>query len=250
MRFDILTIFPHIFDSYLQESIIKRAIQAEKIEIYIHDIRTYSKERHHKVDAPPFGGGPGMVMMAQPIYDCIQAVKKLNQGPIFYMSPRGKVLTQQKAEKIFKLCAKLQTESDRKKEQKLNKVTPSGKQIRKNAGQKNEYGLILLCGRYEGIDQRAIDLCVDEELSIGKYVLTGGELAAMVVIDTVSRFVPGVLGDDASVEEESFSKALKGKKEYPHYTQPRVFKGMEVPEVLTSGHHANIKKWREEHLQK
>ncbi len=212
MRFDILTIFPHIFDSYLQESIIKRAIQGEKIEIRIHDIRTYSKERHHKVDAPPFGGGPGMVMMAQPIYDCIRAVKKMNKGPVIYMSPRGKVFTQSAAEKIYK--------------------------------KSHKKGLILLCGRYEGVDQRAIDLAVDEELSIGKYVLTGGELPAMVVMDVLSRFVPGVLGEEASMEEESFSKALKGKKEYPHYTQPRVFKGKTVPEILLSGHHAKIKKWR------
>lgn len=219
MRFDILTIFPNIFDSYLQESIIKRAIQSEKISIKVHDIRIYSLEKHHKVDAPPFGGGPGMVMMAQPIYDCIQAVKKENKGRVIYMSPRGTTFTQSKAEKMYKHAAK------------------------------KEEGIILLCGRYEGIDQRVIDLCVDEELSIGKYVLTGGELPAMVVMDTVSRFVPGVLGDDASTEEESFSKALKGKREYPHYTQPRVFKGMEVPEILVSGHHANIKKWRHDNLK-
>jgi tRNA (guanine37-N1)-methyltransferase len=219
MRFDILTIFPHIFDSYLQESIIKRAIQAEKIDIHIHDIRTYSKERHHKVDAPPFGGGPGMVMMAQPIYDCIRAVRKLNKGPVIYMSPRGKMFTQNYAQQLYKKTGKAKK------------------------------GLILLCGRYEGVDQRVIDLAVDEEVSIGKYVLTGGELPAMVVMDVMSRFVPGVLGAEASGEEESFSKALKGKKEYPHYTQPRIFRGKKVPEVLLSGHHGNIKKWRQDHLQ-
>lgn len=226
MRFDILTIFPNIFDSYLQESIIKRAIQSEKIEIHIHDIRTYSKERHHKVDAPPFGGGPGMVMMAQPIYDCIQEVKKLNKGPVMYMSPRGKVFTQSGAEKLY------------------NKISKPGRR-----GSSGKNGIILLCGRYEGVDQRVIDLAVDEEISIGKYVLTGGELPAMVIIDVLSRFVPGVLGDEASTEEESFSKALKGKKEYPHYTQPRVFKGKSVPEVLTSGHHGKIKQWRNDNLQ-
>lgn len=219
MRFDILTIFPNIFDSYLQESIIKRAIQNGKIDIHIHDIRTYSVGRHHKVDAPPFGGGPGMVMMAQPIYDCIKAVKKINKGPVLYLSPRGKILTQNGAEKFYK-----------------------------SSGKKSK-GVILLCGRYEGIDQRVIDLCVDEELSIGKYVLTGGELAAMVVVDVVSRFVPGVLGEEASMEEESFSKALKGKKEYPHYTQPREFKGKSVPEVLLNGHHEKIRKWRHDNLQ-
>lgn len=237
MRFDILTIFPHIFDSWLQESIIKRAIQAEKIEIHIHDIRTFSKEKHHKVDAPPFGGGPGMVMMAQPIYDCIQQIKKLNKGPVMYMSPRGKILTQASAEKLYNKISK------------LNKVTGPGKINRKVSRKKSNHGLVLLCGRYEGVDQRVIDLCVDEELSIGKYVLTGGELPAMVVVDTISRFVPGVLGEEASMEEESFSKALKGKKEYPHYTQPRIYKGKSVPDVLLSGHHANIKKWRQDHLQ-
>ena len=239
MRFDILTIFPRIFDSYLQESIIKRAIQTEKIQIHIHDIRTYSTDRHHKVDAPPFGGGPGMVMTAQPIFDCIQAVKKLNPGPVFYLSPRGRILTQPGAEKLYKKISK------------LNKVTPSGKQKRTSLGAppNQRSGLILLCGRYEGVDQRVIDLAVDQEISIGKYVLTGGELPAMVLIDVLSRFVPGVLGDEASNQEESFSKALKGKKEYPHYTQPRTFKGQEVPEVLLGGHHAKIKKWREENTK-
>jgi tRNA (guanine37-N1)-methyltransferase len=218
MRFDILTIFPNIFDSYLKESIIKRAIEENKIQIVVHDIRTYSKNRHKKVDAPPFGGGPGMVMMPQPIYDCIKEVKQYNDGPVIYLSPKGKVLTQPRAHKIVKTCLRKQT------------------------------GLILLCGRYEGIDQRIIDLVVDEELSIGKYVLTGGELPALVTIDVLTRLIPGVLGDDESSNEESFSKALEGKREYPHYTKPVNFEGLEVPAVLRSGHHANIKKWRREKL--
>lgn len=218
MRFDLLTLFPEIFDSYLKESIIKRAIEANLLEIKIHDIRKYSTERHHKTDDIPYGGGPGMLMTPQPIYDCIQAVKKLNNGPVIYMSPRGSTFTQSKAEKLAKTSLKKQ-------------------------------GLILLCGRYEGIDQRVIDLCVDEELSIGKYVLTGGELPALVVMDAVSRFVPGVLGDNASTEEESYSKKLGGKKEYPHYTRPVNFMGLEVPEVLRSGHHAEIEKWRKKNLK-
>ncbi|MEZ4087278.1 MAG: tRNA (guanosine(37)-N1)-methyltransferase TrmD [Candidatus Gracilibacteria bacterium] len=212
MRFDILTIFPNIFDSYLNESIIKRAIEEKHIEIHVHNIRDYTKDKHGKVDDIPYGGGPGMVMTPQPLYDCIQAVKKKNPGPLLYMSPRGKTLTQAKATKMAK---------------------------------NGNEGFILLCGRYEGIDQRIIDLCVDEELSIGKYVLTGGELPAMVFVDVVSRLIPGVLGDDESSAEESFSPALKGKKEYPHYTRPASFKGLEVPEILRSGDHAKIKKWRE-----
>ncbi len=216
MRFDLLTIFPEIFDSYLQESIIKRAREDKKLKIFIHDIRKFSTDRHHKVDAPPYGGGPGMVMTAQPIYDCIRHVKKLNRGPVIFMSPAGKIFTQKKSEQLYKKHAKT--------------------------------GLIMLCGRYEGVDQRVIDLLVDEEISIGKYVLTGGELPAMVVLDAVSRHIPGVLGDNESSKEESFSTSLKRKKEYPHYTRPEVFMKLRVPDVLLSGHHANIKKWRKDNL--
>ncbi len=233
MRFDLLTIFPQIFDSYLNESIIKRAVASGKLEIHIHDIRKYSKNKHHKVDDRPYGGGPGMVMAPQPIFDCIKEVKKKNKGPVIYMSPRGRILTQNNAEKLYKrLTQNIKTS--------LRKVTRNASNPRA--------GLIILCGRYEGVDQRALDLCVDEELSIGKYVLTGGELPAMVLLDVLSRFIPGVLGDENSAEEESFSKLLKGKKEYPHYTKPPVFKGKKVPEVLQSGNHALIKKWRMEHL--
>jgi tRNA (guanine37-N1)-methyltransferase len=245
MRFDLLTIFPEIFDSYLKESIIKRALESQKIKIVVHDIRKFSKDRHHKVDSTPYGGGAGMLMAPQPIYDCIEYVKKFNRGPVIFMSPRGKILNQQKVEQLAKIglskknypCKILQTA-------KLAEEKSSS--LKSKSAKEN--GLILLCGRYEGIDQRIIDLAVDEELSIGKFVLTGGELAAMIVVDAVSRLVPGVLGDEASHEEESFSKALKRKKEYPHYTRPEVFKGLEVPEVLRSGHHAKIKKWREEKL--
>lgn len=218
MRFDLLTIFPDIFNSYLKESIIKRAKESKKIDIHIHDIRQYSKDRHQKVDDIPYGGGPGMVMTPQPLYDCVTRVKKSNKGPVIYLSPKGHLLTQNRAKTLFNKC------------------------------QKNGNGLILICGRYEGIDQRIIDLLVDFELSIGKYVLTGGELPAMVIMDVMARFVPGVLGTDESSEEESFSPSLKGKKEYPHYTRPPEFKGLKVPEILLSGHHANIKKWRKDHL--
>ncbi len=220
MRFDILTIFPGMFDSYCNESMVKRARAKKIIDIHIHDIRKFSKDRNSKVDAIPYGGGPGMVMTPQPLYDAIMHAKKLNKGPVIYLSPRGKLLTHKKAQKLAK---------NSRPGKKLSKQKP---------------GLILVCGRHEGIDQRVIDLCVDEELSIGKYVLTGGELAALVVLDAVSRFVPDFVGKHESTVEESYSEALDGKKEYPHYTRPPVFMDLEVPEVLQSGHHANIKEWR------
>ncbi|MBD3361071.1 tRNA (guanosine(37)-N1)-methyltransferase TrmD [Candidatus Peregrinibacteria bacterium] len=215
MRFDILTIFPQAFDSYLKESILKRAQKNKLIEIHIHDIRDFSKDKHKKVDDVPFGGGTGMVMTPQPLYDSITFVKKKNKGPVIFLSPQGKIFTQSKAEKLSKKYDEL----------------------------------ILLCGRYEGIDQRIRDTLIDEEISIGNYVLTGGELPAMVTIDAISRLIPGVIGKEQSHIQDSFSKALKRKKEYPHYTRPKTFKGMKVPEILTSGHHEKIKKWRESKLK-
>lgn len=215
MRFDILTIFPDIFDSYFQESIIKRAQESGLIEIHTHNIRDYSEDKHKKVDDVPFGGGAGMLMTPQPLHAAITELKKHNKGPVIYFSPQGKNFTQSKAEK---LAAKNQD-------------------------------VILLCGRYEGIDQRIIDSLVDEEISIGKYVLTGGELPAMILVDAVSRLIPGVLGKEESHQEDSFSAALNRKKEYPHYTRPAEFKGMKVPEVLLSGHHEKISKWRRSKLK-
>ncbi|MFA5820853.1 MAG: tRNA (guanosine(37)-N1)-methyltransferase TrmD [Candidatus Gracilibacteria bacterium] len=215
MRFDILTIFPEIFDSYLKESIIKRAIAKKLIKIRVHDIRKYSKNKHRKVDDIPFGGGAGMVMTPQPLHDAIKAVKKLNKGPVIYLTPQGETLTQIKVEKLSK----------------------------------KKSGLILICGRYEGIDQRIRDLLVDEEISIGEYVLTGGEIPAIVLLDSVSRLIPGVLGKAASHLEDSFSKSLDRKKEYPHYTRPAIFKGKSVPAVLLSGNHKEIEKWRRAHLK-
>ncbi|MBL4694148.1 tRNA (guanosine(37)-N1)-methyltransferase TrmD [Candidatus Gracilibacteria bacterium] len=214
MRFDILTIFPEIFDSYIKESIIKRAQEKDLIEIHIHDIRSFSKDKHKKVDDIPFGGGAGMVMTAQPLHDAITAIKKLNKGPVIYLTPQGKTLTQTKVEKFAKLP-----------------------------------GMIFLCGRYEGIDQRIRDTLIDQEISIGSYVLTGGELPALTILDAVSRLIPGVLGKENSHLEDSFSKAFNRKKEYPHYTRPANFKGMEVPEVLRSGDHKKIDKWRKSKLK-
>ncbi len=214
MRFDILTIFPEIFRSYLGESIIKRALKAKLITIKIHDIREYSKDKHKKVDDIPFGGGAGMVMTPQPLADCLTTIKKVNKGPVIYLSPQGRRFTQSKAERFAK-----------------------------------QQEMILICGRYEGIDQRIIDLFVDQEISIGDFVLTGGELPAMTILDAVARLIPGVLGKDSSHEQDSFSKAFNRKKEYPHYTRPQEFHGLQVPEVLLSGHHKEIEKWRHKNLK-
>lgn len=215
MQFHILTLFPEMFTGFMNESILKKAQGKGVIEIKLHNIRDYSKDKHRKVDDSPYGGGAGMVMTPQPLFSCIEAVKKLApKAPVVYLTPKGHRLTQTRVERLAK-----------------------------------KYGeLILLCGHYEGIDQRVIDTLVDQELSIGDYVLSGGELGAMVVVDAVSRLVPGALGNEASHQEESFSKSLGRKKEYPHYTRPPEFRGMKVPEVLLGGHHAEIEKWRKKRL--
>lgn len=216
MRFHILTIFPEMFQGFLNESILKKAQGNGVIEIQIHNIRDYSKDKHKKVDDTPYGGGAGMVFTPQPLFDCIEAVKKLApKAPVIYLSPRGIRLTQVRAEKLCKKSTEF----------------------------------ILICGHYEGIDQRVIDTLVNFELSIGDFVLSGGELPAMVFVDVMSRLVPGVLGNEESHQEESFSKRLGRKKEYPHYTKPAEFRGMKVPEVLLGGHHAEIEKWRRENLK-
>lgn len=214
-EFHVLTIFPEMFQGFLNESILKKAQGNGHIKIVLHDIREYSRDKHKKVDDTPYGGGAGMVFTPQPLFDCIEGVKKLApEAPVIYLSPRGRRLTQSRAER-------LNTNFDQ---------------------------FILICGHYEGIDQRVIDVLVDFELSIGDYVLSGGELAAMVFIDVMSRLAPGVLGNQESHQEESFSKKLDRKKEYPHYTKPAEFRGMKVPEVLLGGNHAEIEKWRRKHL--
>lgn len=209
MIFDVLTLFPLMFDSPLSASILKRAIEAELIEVNIHDIRGFAKGRHKQADDRPYGGGSGMVMMPQPIADALKAIPGAGEHEkrrVLLLSPQGRTFDQAYAEEL--------AEFDR---------------------------LVFICGHYEGIDERIRDLYVDEELSLGDYVLTGGELGAMVVIDAVSRLVPGVVGDPESLREESFSDGLL---EYPHYTRPEVFEGRRVPEVLLSGHHENIRRWR------
>ena len=207
MKFDVLTLFPEMFKS-LDESIIGKAKEKQLIEINLINIRDFSKDKHKKVDDTPYGGGAGMVIMPDVVYDAYSSINKKENAKVIYLSPQGKVLNQNKVKELSK-----------------------------------ENHLILLCGHYEGIDQRVLDEIVDEEISIGDYVLTGGELPAMVLIDSVSRYVKGVLKEE-SVEEESFSN--NQLLEYPQYTRPEEFRGKKVPEVLISGHHQNIKKWREE----
>ena len=206
MKFDVLTLFPEMFET-LKESIIGKALERKIIEINTINIRDFSKNKHKKVDDTPYGGGAGMVMMPDVVYDSYMSIQHKENAKVIYLSPKGKVLNQQKVEELSK-----------------------------------QEHLILLCGHYEGIDQRVLDEIVDEEISIGDYVLTGGELPAMVLIDSVSRYVEGVLNKE-SVSEESFTNGLL---EYPQYTRPEVFLNKKVPEILLSGHHENIKKWRRE----
>lgn len=205
MKFDILTLFPEMFEP-LKQSIIGKAVDKNIIEINLINIRDFSKDKHKKVDDTPYGGGAGMVIRPDVVYDAYNSIKSEN-AKVYYLSPQGKVLNQEKVKQISK-----------------------------------EEHIVLLCGHYEGIDQRVLDEIVDEEISIGDYVLTGGELPAMVLIDSVCRYVDGVLNKE-SVEEESFSNGLL---EYPQYTRPEIFLDKRVPEVLISGHHENIKKWRTE----
>ncbi len=213
MRFDIMTLFPELCDYVLSESVIGRARKSGKIDVRLHNIRDYSKDKHRRVDDTPYGGGKGMLMMAPPIYDCYEAIIKSQEDcgemkrRVVYMSPAGKVLNQKKAEEL------------------------------------SQYdNLIILCGHYEGVDRRIIDEIVDEEISIGDYVLTGGEIPACILTDCVARLVNGVLSDPECYEKESISS---GMLEYPQYTRPYEFHGVRVPDVLVSGHHENIDKWRE-----
>ena len=207
MKINILTIFPEMFGSVLNTSILGRAVDSGLLEITLTDIRPFSACKHKNTDDYPFGGGAGMIMTAQPILDAMEHVSAQYTHPRrIYLGPRGRTLTSSLARSLAE-----------------------------------EEELILLCGHYEGVDQRVLDSCIDEEISIGDYILTGGELAAMVLIDAVSRFVPGVLGSAESPEEESFSDGLL---EYPQYTRPRDFRGMRVPEVLLNGNHADIRAWR------
>lgn len=205
MKIDILTLFPEMFIPVTTSSILGRAAEKNLIDIRLTDIREYTKNKHRKVDDYPFGGGQGMVMMPQPIFDALRGIKAEGKK-ILYMSPRGRVLDKDKIQELSQLSE-----------------------------------LVILCGHYEGVDQRVIDCWEMEEVSIGDYILTGGELPAMVLVDSVARLIPGVLsGEDSAMEESVYSGLL----EYPQYTQPREYEDIPVPEVLLSGHHKNIDLWR------
>ena len=210
MRIDILTLFPEMCANVFSESIIGRAINAGKIEIYARNIRDYTVDKHNRVDDTPYGGGMGMLMQAQPIYDCYQALcAELGRKPhLVYLSPQGRLFTQETAKRLAR-----------------------------------EDNLALLCGHYEGIDERVLEEIVDEEISIGDYVLTGGELPALVLTDCVARMVEGVLPNEEAYSQESH---YNGLLEHPQYTKPFLWNGKEVPEVLISGHHANIETWKRE----
>ena len=213
MIFDIMTLFPELVDYVLGESIIGRARKAGTIEVACHNIRDYSEDKHRRVDDTPYGGGKGMLMMAPPIYNCYEHIMALRKDTVtktrvLYMSPSGQVFHQKKAEELV--------DCDH---------------------------IVILCGHHEGVDRRIIDEIVDEEISIGDYVLTGGEIPACIVVDSVARLVDGVLADAACYENESISS---GMLEYPQYTRPYEFHGVKVPAVLISGHHENIDRWRQE----
>jgi tRNA (guanine37-N1)-methyltransferase len=212
IRFDVLTLFPALFDGFLDESILKRAIERNLVQVNRWDVRDWAEGKHKQVDDRPFGGGPGMVLMAPPVVASVEAVQALAEAP-------GRLLA----------------------------LTPSGRRLDQSrvAELATEPRLVLLCGRYEGFDERIIETLGPELLSIGDYVLSGGEVAAMVVIDAVMRLIPGVLGDAESAVDESFGP--DGGLEYPHYTRPREFRGREVPDILLSGDHAAIARWRREH---
>lgn len=207
MRIKVLTLFPEAYDG-LKVGILDKAIKADKFSLELYQIRDYSLDKHKKVDDAPFGGGAGMLMTPQPIYDAVMAADPEHKCRRIYLSPRGRTLTQ---EKVVSLAS--------------------------------EEDLLFLCGSYEGVDQRVIDLLIDEEISIGDYVLTSGDLPCMVVVNAVSRYLDGVLGSEESTEEESFASGLL---EYPQYTRPQEFMGLKVPDVLVSGNHGEVAKWRRE----
>ena len=228
MQFDIITIFPHIFDSYFNESILKRAQKKGLIKIRVHDLRQWTTDRHKTVDDRPYGSGPGMVLKIEPIYKAVQFLKskikiKNKKIRVILFSAKGKIFTQEDARRLAKYDQ-----------------------------------LILVCGRYEGIDERVAKYIADEEISVGKFVLTGGEIPAMIVVDAVLRLVPGVLGKRESLAEESFGLSpttnyrlpTVNYLEYPQYTRPENFRGWKVPKVLLSGNHKKIREWREEQSKK
>lgn len=208
MNFDVITIFPSIFYTYLSEGILKRAIKKGLVHVKVHNLRDYTTDKHRTVDDYPYGGGPGMVMKPEPFFNAVRTIKSDGiESYTIMLSPQGKIFNQETAVMFSKINKRL----------------------------------ILLCGRYEGIDERVRKALVDVELSIGDYVLTGGELPALVIIDSIVRLLPGALGDEESLIEESFSWGIL---DYPHYTRPPEFEGLRVPDILLSGHHQEIALWR------
>jgi|TARA_B100000686_G_scaffold248517_1_gene258313 tRNA (guanine37-N1)-methyltransferase len=212
MRFDVLTLFPPIFSGYLEQSLLGKAIERGCLDVHVHDMRDWSTGPHNKVDDRPYGGGPGMVLQVGPVVECVEAVRRLSDEPaeLILLTPQGKTLNQRVVEEIAEVPR-----------------------------------LIVICGRYEGFDQRIIDILQPTELSIGDYVLNGGEVAAMVLVDAVMRLIPGVLGDELSNVDDSFSSGNR-LLEFPQYTRPRDYRGWDVPEVLLSGDHEAIAHWRAE----
>jgi len=206
MRFDVVTIFPGMFVPAFQQGVIGRAIERGRVELHAHDLREHTHDRHRQVDDMPFGGGPGMVMKPEPVIEAVESIRALNKGPVIITEPWGEPFHQQLAAELAK-----------------------------------EPSLIIVCGRYEGIDDRVRSALGAREVSIGDYVLSGGEIPAMVIIDAVARLVPGVVGDPGSLAQDSFSDELTG---WPQFTRPAEYRGMTVPEVLLSGDHARIKQWR------
>jgi len=208
VKFDIVTIFPRMVQAALTEGVVSRAVGAGVLDVKVHDLRDHTSDRHRSVDDVPYGGGPGMVMKPEPLAKAVETIRQQRGNPsaVVLLSPQGRLFTQAEAVRLSRL----------------------------------EH-VVFLCGRYEGMDERVRELVATEELSIGDYVLSGGELPALVIMDAVSRLVPGVVGDATSVEEESFSRGLL---DYPHYTRPAEFGGRKVPEVLLSGHHAEVRRWR------
>jgi len=217
LRFDVFSLFPEVFNPYLQTSILQRAQQHDLVEIYLHNIRDWTSDRHHITDDEPFGGGGGMVMKPEPIFAAVESVLGTPPaGRVILLTPQGRLFTQAVAQELASLASSTPAQPGR---------------------------LALICGRYEGVDERVRQYLVHDEISIGDYVLTGGELAALVVIDAVSRLIPGVLGDPEGAWDDSHASGLL---EYPHYTRPAEFRGWRVPDVLISGDHARVRRWRRE----
>ena len=212
MRFDVLTLFPQIFEGYLTQSLLDKALQRGLVDVQLHDFRRWTKDLHHSVDDRPFGGGPGMVIKVEPVVECVEQVQSQTSpaGHIVMLTPQGQPLSQRLVEQLAQ-----------------------------------RQRLILLCGRYEGFDHRVVEILQPQEISLGDYVLNGGEVAAMALIDTVIRLVPGVLGDEQSSQDDSFSQSNR-LLEWPQYTRPREYRGRAVPEVLLSGDHQAIARWRQQ----